>query len=83
MPRLEVFGSAARGMDFDPETSDTDFLVDFHPPTVPGPFDRFFGLLEDLSAALGRPVDLVRLGKVRNEYLQQETDRSRKLVYEA
>ncbi|MDE0113711.1 MAG: nucleotidyltransferase domain-containing protein [Albidovulum sp.] len=81
--RLEVFGSAARGTDFDPETSDADFLVDFHPPTVPGLFDRYFGLLEDLRAALGRPVDLLRLGKDRNEYLQEEIDRSRELVYEA
>lgn len=27
--RLEVFGSAARGTDFDPQTSDADFLVEF------------------------------------------------------
>lgn len=26
--RLEVFGSAARGTDFVPESSDTDFLVE-------------------------------------------------------
>ena len=29
--RLEVFGSAARGTNFDPETSDADFLVEFDP----------------------------------------------------
>ena len=29
--RLEVFGSAARGTDFDPEKSDADFLVEFDP----------------------------------------------------
>jgi predicted nucleotidyltransferase len=28
--RLEVFGSAARGIDFDPATSDADFLVEFN-----------------------------------------------------
>ena len=27
--RLEVFGSAARGFDFDPAASDADFLVEF------------------------------------------------------
>lgn len=27
--RLDVFGSAARGTDFDPQTSDADFLVEF------------------------------------------------------
>jgi predicted nucleotidyltransferase len=26
---LEVFGSAARGLDFDPKRSDFDFLVEF------------------------------------------------------
>ena len=29
--RLEVFGSAARGSDFDPARSDADFLVTFTP----------------------------------------------------
>jgi predicted nucleotidyltransferase len=29
--RLEVFGSAARGGDFDPNRSDADFLVTFKP----------------------------------------------------
>ena len=29
--RLEVFGSAARVHDFDPERSDADFLVEFAP----------------------------------------------------
>jgi predicted nucleotidyltransferase len=28
---LEVFGSAARGEDFDPRHSDVDFLVEFSP----------------------------------------------------
>ncbi len=30
------FGSAARGADFDPETSDADFLVEFSPAAGPG-----------------------------------------------
>jgi predicted nucleotidyltransferase len=29
--RLEVFGSAARGVDFDVSESDVDFLVEFRP----------------------------------------------------
>jgi uncharacterized protein len=29
--RPDVFGSAARGTDFDPERSDADFLVEFAP----------------------------------------------------
>ncbi len=38
--RLRVFGSAARGTDFDPERSDVDFLVEFEPRLLPGIFRR-------------------------------------------
>jgi len=56
--RLEVFGSVARGADFDPATSDADFLVDFEPESEMSPLGRLFGLAEDLEILLGRPVDL-------------------------
>ena len=56
--RLEVFGSAARGADFDPVASDADFLVDFEPGSEMPPLRQLFGLAEDLEALLGRPVDL-------------------------
>ncbi len=56
--RLEVFGSAARGADFDPASSDADFLVDFEPGSDMSPLKQFFGLAEDLQALLGRSVDL-------------------------
>ena len=79
--RLEVFGSAARGADFDPQTSDADFLVEFNPDSGLAPFDQFFDLAEALRDALGRPVDLVESCTVRNPYLRAAIDRSRELVY--
>jgi uncharacterized protein len=57
--RLEVFGSAARGTDFDPETSDADFLVDFDRGSGHEPLEQFFGFAEALEKVLGRSVDLV------------------------
>lgn len=54
--RLEVFGSAARGDDFDPARSDADFLVTFAPGFK---LAAFSDLKADLEALLGRPVDLV------------------------
>lgn len=63
MARLEVFGSAARGTDFDPQTSDADFLVEFDPDSGLTPFDQFFDLAEALSTTSGRPVDLVEAGR--------------------
>jgi uncharacterized protein len=57
--RLEVFGSAARGLDFDPKRSDFDFLVEFEQRSDLPPLEQFFGFAEALEQLLGRPVDLV------------------------
>lgn len=79
--RLEIFGSAARGTDFDPETSDVDFLVQFSADNGGDPLGQFFDLVDALSDALGRPVDLVEKGAVTNPYLLAAINRSRELVY--
>ena len=79
--RLDLFGSAARGTDFDPEASDADFLVEFEPPRVPGVFDRYMGLRFDLAEVLGREVDLVEMKAVGNRLLQEHIDSSRETVY--
>lgn len=57
--RLEVFGSAARGSDFDPQRSDADFLVTFGKDVATSSLDQFFGFAEALEGLLGRKVDLV------------------------
>lgn len=79
--RLEVFGSLARGTDFDPATSDADFLVEFHASAQLGPFDQYFALAAALRDALGRPVDLVEPDALRNPYLRAAINRSRELIY--
>ena len=81
--RLEVFGSAARGVDFDPDSSDADFLVRFGPDGDLDPLGRFFDLVDALSDALGRPVDLVEDGAVLNPFLLASINRSRELLYAA
>lgn len=78
--RLELFGSAA-GERFDPDSSDLDFLVDFH-AAAPGVLaDRYLGLLEALEDLFGRPVDLVMTAAVRNPYFLQGIESSRTLLY--
>jgi hypothetical protein len=81
--RLEVFGSAARGDDFDPARSDADFLVEFE--VVPGlpPLKQYFGLADALREALGRAVDLVEAGAVSNPYFKAEIERAKELIYAA
>ena len=79
--RLEVFGSAARGTDFDPQSSDADFLVEFRFDDGRAPLRQYLDFAEALRHTLGRPVDLVESGAVRNPYLRAAIDRSRELVY--
>ena len=80
---LEVFGSAARGDDFDPASSDADFLVEFEPHSDLPPLEEFFGFQADLSRLLERSVDLVEERAVRNPYVLANINRTRELVYAA
>ena len=52
--RLEVFGSGARGTDFDAARSDADFLVTFEPAVRNDPraFNDLKGALEGFPGAL-------------------------------
>lgn len=54
--RLDVFGSAARAVDFDPDRSDADFIVSFRPQSGR---DYFLDLKEALQDILHRRVDLM------------------------
>lgn len=78
--RLEVFGSAARADDFDAERSDADFLVEFA-PEAPADLHSFFGIKSELEALLGRGVDLVEPGALRNPYVLASVNRHREAVY--
>ena len=81
--RLEVFGSAARGTDFDPLTSDIDFLVKYQPPLLPGLAKRYFGMFRDLHEEMGQQVDLVTIGSIRKKPLLEAINRDREVIYEA
>ena len=79
--RLEVFGSAARGHDFDPATSDADFLVEFADWTRKRWLGDYFELQASLSKLLGRPVDLVQRKAIDNRVASLLIDRDREVVY--
>lgn len=80
--KLEVFGSAARGLDFDVAKSDADFLVEYQPGTPRG-LESYVGLKLALEACLKRPVDLVEPARLRNPYVLADINRSREVVYVA
>jgi predicted nucleotidyltransferase len=79
--RLEVFGSGARGVDFDPQRSDVDFLVEFDMAGGAPTRKTFFALRDELAVLLGRPVDLVMAGSLTNPFVKAEVERSREPVY--
>ncbi len=81
--RLEVFGSAARGDDFDPARSDADFLVEFKPMGGLPPLEEFFGLKSALMALLERPVDLVEPAAIKNPFILKAINATRVTVYAA
>ena len=80
--RLELFGSAAEGQ-FDPASSDLDFLVEFLPLSPARHADAYFGLLEALQDLFGRDVDLVEVRAVHNPYVLDSINRSRTVIYAA
>jgi predicted nucleotidyltransferase len=75
--RLDLFGSAARGTDFDPARSDLDLLVAYEPAKGPPALADFLALREALEDLLGRKVDLAMESAIRNPYLRASIDAAR------
>ncbi|MCY3878450.1 MAG: nucleotidyltransferase domain-containing protein [Rhodobacteraceae bacterium] len=81
--RLELFGSGSRFMlDFDPESSDFDFLVEYD-PTARRTLQYVIGFRTALAKLFGRKVDVLPVGVNRNKWFQASIDRDRVTVYEA
>jgi predicted nucleotidyltransferase len=78
---LELFGSAT-GSEFDPESSDFDFLVEMDADFPGSRAKRWTGLADDLEQLLGRHVDLVNPRYLRNPYFLQEVNNTRSVVYD-
>lgn len=78
--RLDVFGSAARAVDFEVAHSDVDFLLEFEPGTHPN-LETYFSAKAALERLLGREVDLIEMGALRNPFLKREIEAQRESVY--
>jgi predicted nucleotidyltransferase len=79
---LALFGSALRD-DFVPQRSDLDFLVEFLPLSPVEHSRAYFGLLEELEALFGRPVDLVERPALRNPYIRDNIEQTQEILYAA
>jgi predicted nucleotidyltransferase len=80
--RLEAFGSVTRD-DFDPSSSDLDFIVRFAPPHGRGFADRYLSLAEALEHLFDRPVDIMTERSLRNPIMKQAIAADRRIIYDA
>ena len=80
--RLEVFGSAAVG-DFNPDTSDIDFLVEFDDSDEFLLFQIRRDLTQELESLFNRSVDLVSFANFENPYFRTSVESTREPIFEA
>ena len=80
--RLELFGSGAAG-EFNPESSDLDFLVMFEELEPAAYADAYLGFYEDLATLFDRRIDLVSTTAITNPYFPESIQRSRETLYAA
>ena len=80
--KLDVFGSAARKVDFKINSSDADFLIEFEPDVQVG-LEQLMGINTELEKLLGRNVDLIELEAVQNPFVKASIQRHQESVYAA
>lgn len=80
--RLDLFGSAARN-DFNPDSSDIDLVASFSDTRAPGYADRYLDFAQSLEELLGRKVDLLTPGAVRNRHFAEVIKREAIPIYES
>lgn len=79
--RLEAFGSAAHGNDFDTARGDANFLVEFEPDAPMEVLATHFALQQELEALLGRKVGLISPSMVVNPFVRATIGSRREIVY--
>lgn len=79
--RLEVFGSVCTP-NWDPATSDIDFLVEYSPGYDFGPWGkRRHELRRSLEGLMGLTVDLISMTTLENRWMNREAAKTRQIVF--
>ncbi|WP_462282123.1 nucleotidyltransferase family protein [Salinivirga cyanobacteriivorans] len=79
--QLSVFGSILT--DKFTKNSDIDLLVDFSNIDLQNYADNYFSLKQALEEVFRRQVDLLEDKAIRNPYLRQSIEASKRLLYES
>jgi predicted nucleotidyltransferase len=78
--RLELFSSATSG-EFDPNTSDLDFLVLFEELEPSVYADAYLRFYEDLTVLFDRRIELVSTTAITNPYFLESIQPNRETLY--
>ena len=79
--RLDLIGSAATG-EFNPATSDLDFVAAFADTHEPNFLGRYLDFADALEALFGRSVDVLTDGSIRNPRYRELIDATRQPLYD-
>lgn len=79
--RLELFGSAARD-DFQPATSDLDFVVTFEESVRPAGFESYLHVTREFEDLFGHKVDLLEADAITNPFLLEAIEQDRIVLCE-
>ena len=77
--KLYVFGSVNTHQ-FN-ENSDIDFLVKFDPIELERYVDNYFDFKFSLENIFNRKIDLLEENAIKNPYLKESIDQTKKLIY--
>lgn len=79
--KLFAFGSVVTNR-FDPQASDLDLIVELEamPPVEKG--EMLIGLWDALEKLFGLKVDLLTDQPIKNPYLRQEVEKTKRLIYD-
>ena len=77
--KLYVFGSILTNQ-FS-KSSDIDFVVDFKNVNLYNYADNYFDLKTSLENLLKRQIDLLEEKAIKNPYLRQSIDSSKRMIY--
>lgn len=79
--KLELFGSACQG-EFDPKTSDLDFIADFADIDRPGYGMRYLEFADSLEMLMGRKIDVITTNSTLSPHFTRAINECKVMIYE-
>lgn len=79
--KLFVFGSASSGT-FNEKRSDIDLMVELLPMLPEEKGEHLLELWDELEALLKRKVDLLTDQPIKNPFLREDIEQSKRLIYD-